>query len=244
MVERVGAFFVDVELDHEPQPADPRQTGRDVDLLSPLAIVGEAAAQQQTCLVYLCDRGAEPERLREFERRLFADDDLGLALRRFRCVRIDVGGALAAPLRARYDVVPVFVVCDRHGRPLVEVPMPRRRPAGRELAQALERAFGRGEPLPLKTFVKRHGKLVRELEKVEQRRRRFDEREATLAADDDTGRAALARDRERLAADEQRILTAERELLEAARLPARPEAARRLGGDEAAGDDRERQAGR
>lgn len=220
---RVGSYFVTATL--------PTVEGEKSDPLAAVAMVREAAAAHQLAVLYLYDPKDERKH-EQFEKTVFNNDEVGVALRCFRCGRIDVSADAQA--RARYGKqAPLFVVFGSDGKPVGEVPMTGYKAVVNPLVAMLARAATEVKP-SLAEFVSRCRGVVNQLEQLEGKRKLLQERRARLDAkgkgqEQDAGkRAELDQDGKALDAEEQKTLADEKELLEQAKVPPRDPSAQRL----------------
>lgn len=226
---RVGVFFVDTD--------GPASDGDKVADLATCAFAHDAAGGDQLAVLYLFDGSGDQTERERFERALFGDDELGIALRCFRCGRIDI--AKQPALLARFGKrAPLFVAIDKDGKATDEVSMAGTKPDDgaqmqkaqlqKALMQKLEKAATGAIKPPLATFTKDYGKLVADLEQV-LRDKQDAEAKLAKAGTDKPKRAAAEKDQKEAAAAEQKLLDKERELLGKVKLPERPASAQRLG---------------
>ena len=229
ITNRVGVFFTDVA---GPQPAD-----GEAGALAAVDLVRAGASAGQPTVLYLVDGRDDADVREQFERALFAADDLGILLRCFHCGRIDLKGETA--LAARYGKqAPLFVVFDRDGKGGEIVAMAGYKASAKALeTQLLKAAQGLVKP-SMPAFVKEYAGLVRELEQLLAKRKNGQERLAKAGAADKAKRAEIERDLAAIAKEEQKLLGRERELLDRIALPERSAEARRLGGRGFGGGDR------
>lgn len=216
---RTGAFFTDT--------GGPATEGNKVAELATCELVRAATSASQLCVLYLYDSGDDADVRSEFERTLFASDELGIELRCFHCGRIDLAKneALAAKFGKQ---APLFVVFDQHGKDS-ELSMSGYKASTSSLQKALEKA-AQGQIKPsLAAWAKDYGGFVRDLEQALAKQKLATERQAKAGADKQKRAAA---DKDVKAADEevQKVLAGEGALLAKVRLPERPAGAVRLGG--------------
>lgn len=232
IMNRVGAWFSDT---NGPVPAEDHS----IDLAA-AEFVRAATGAGHASVLYLVN-GSDDQDVRDgFERALFADDELGIALRCFPCGRIDL--AKEETLAAKYGKqAPLFVVFDREGKAGDVVSMSGYKPAGKALqAQLTKAAQGVVKP-SLAAFTKEYADLVRDLEQVLAKKKIASERLAK-AGGDKQKRAEAEKDVAVAEREEHKVLEQERQMLAKTTLPPRPDNARRLGatrpgrGDQGRGD--------
>jgi len=216
---RTGAFFVTTQGPEAAADAPP--------VLADADLVRAATSAGQMSVLYLFDGNDDPDGRAQFERALFAGDELGIELRCFHCGRIDLAKDRA--LAAKYGkAAPLFVVFDAHGKS-IDVAMSGYKPSASALTRALEKtAQGLVKP-SLGAWAKDYGGFVRDLEQALARQQNAEERLARAGADKQK-RAATEKDLQAATAEVQAVLAHEAALLAKVPMPPRAENAERLGG--------------
>ena len=219
ITNRTGAFFTTV--------AGPATDGDKIADLATIELIRLACGAGQLSLLYLYDSGDDADVRDQFERTLFAADELGIELRCFHTGRIDL--AKEAALKAKFGKLqPLFVAFDIEGKP-TELSMAGYKPSASALGKLLEKqASGVIKP-PLATFAKTYGDLVRDLEQLLAKKKMASEKLAK-AGPDKGKRAEAEKDLKSVEAEEQKVLEREKELLAKMKLPERSDKAVRLGG--------------
>jgi hypothetical protein len=218
ITNRVGVFFAD-------QPG-PTSDGDKVAGLETTEFVRAAVAARQPTVLYLVDGKADEEVRGQFERQVFASDELGITLRCFHCGRLDLAKetALAAQFGKK---APLFVVFDAEGK-ATEVSMVGYKPSTASLQKALDKA-GAGTVKPsLGAFAKQYAGMVRDLEQLLGKQKQEQEKLAR-AAGDANKKKAIEKELAGIADEMQKLLDKENEFLAKHRLPERPSSAQRLG---------------
>lgn len=217
---RVGAFFTDVK--------GPLPDGEKAGDLATTDMVKAAAGYGQMTVLYLVDSSDDQDVREQFERTLFAGDEIGIMLRCFHCGRIDLKSEpLLAAKFARQ--APLFLVYDKDGKPGEVVAMNGYKPSVKGLeTQLLKASQGVVKP-SLAGFAKEYGGLVRDLEQVLAKKKNAKERMAKAGADK-AKKAEVEKDLTLAEKDEQKLLDRETELLKKVGLPERSADAKRLGG--------------
>jgi hypothetical protein len=224
---RVGAFFSDT-------PAPP--AGDKAADLTMCDLVRAASGYGQPVVLYLFDGGDDKDVREQFERTLFASDELGIQLRCFHCGRIDL--AKADALKARYGKqAPLFVVFDKDGKASEPVSMSGYKASATTLGKALVKAAQGAIKPSIEAFAKEYGGLVRDLEQAFAKKKTAQERQAKAGADKQK-RAEADKDLEVAEAAVQKLLDKEKALLTKVTLPERPADAQRLGGGRGPGGGR------
>ena len=220
IVERVGCFFTDVPFT-APADADAEHP------FANMAAVQDAKAKEQPALLYLFDPGSEERKLQQYEQTMFNNDELGISLRCFRCLRLDV---TKQPELAKYAArAPVHVVFAADGKLVGEVAHTGNKAQVNTLVKLLEKAAAGHVKPSLPVFVKSYRDVVRDLEQVEGKRRALQERRNKLETKDAAKRTEMDKDLLELKEEEKPLLEREKQLLEQAKaLPRDPEA-KRLG---------------
>lgn len=219
ITNRTGAFFTDVP--------GPVTDGDKVADLATIEFARTARSAGQLVVLYLYDSGDDQDVRDQFERTLFAGDELGIELHCFHCGRIDL--AKEPALKAKYGKqAPLFVVFDEAGK-TAELSMLGYKPTASALTKVLEKqAAGVIKP-PLATFAKTYGDLVRDLEQLLAKKKQAQEKQAK-AGGDKAKRSEADKELKALEAEEQKLLDKEKDLLTKAKLPERSNKAQRLGG--------------
>ncbi len=227
---RVGAFFTDSK--------GPMPDGDKAGDLATVDLVRAAAGAGQPTVLYLVDSSDDQDVRDQFERTLFAGDEIGIQLRCFHCGRIDLK---SEPLLAAKfaKLAPLFVVFDKDGKAGEVIGMSGYKPAVKALeTQLIKAAQGVVKP-SLAAFAKDYGGLVRDLEQALAKTKNAKERLAK-AGGDKAKKAEVEKDLTALEKEQQKLLDREVELLGKMGLPERSAEAKRLGGRR----DRGEQGGR
>ncbi|HZN42052.1 MAG TPA: hypothetical protein VFD82_24845 [Planctomycetota bacterium] len=220
IINRVGVFFTDV--------SGPAADGDKVADLATTELVRAAAGAEQLSVLYLHNGNDEKDVREQFERMLFAGDELGIELRCFHCGRIDL--AKEPALKTKYgDQAPLFVAFDKKGQAGEIVSMNGYKVAANALSKQLEKAAQGVLKPALATFAKDYAGFVRDLEQALNKKKLARERYAK-AGSDKIKRAEIEKDLKLAESEEEKILAREKEMLEKMRLPERPATAQRLGG--------------
>jgi hypothetical protein len=220
ITNRVGAFFATA--------TGPRPAGDQAGDLAQADLVRAASGVGQLTLLYLYDSRDDADVREQFERTLFAGDELGISLRCFHCGRIDV--EQDAKLKAKFGKqVPLFVAFDKDGKAGEPVSMSGYKPSAAALQKQLEKvAHGALKPA-LPAFVKEYGGLVRDLEQLLNKKKQAQEKMAR-AGGDKQKRAEAEQDVKDVDAEVTKLAAKEVELLNRVGLPERAANATRLGG--------------
>lgn len=219
IMNRVGAYFTDVK--------GPLPDGDKAGDLATIDFVKAAAGAGQPTVLYLADSSDDQDVRDQFERALFANDELGIELRCFHCGHVDLK---AEPLLAAkfQKQAPLFVVFDKDGKAIDTVPMSGYKPSAKGLETALIKAAAGVVKPSLAAFAKDYGGLVRDLEQAMAKTKNAKERLAK-AGGDKGKKAEVEKDLAALEKEEQKLLVREQDLLTKLNLPARPADAKRLG---------------
>lgn len=219
ITNRVGAFFTDV--------AGPATEGDKVADLGTIDLVRAAVGASQPTVLYLYDSGDDEEVRSQFDRAVFASDELGIELRCFHCGRIDL--SKEAALKTKYGKqAPLFVVFDGKGKP-AELSMAGYKASASGLGKLLEKQAGNSVKPSLAAFAKNYGDLVRDLEQALAKKKLAEQKQAR-AGGDQQKRADAEKDVKAAEAEQQKLLDKEKDLLAKNRLPERSDKAVRLGG--------------
>ena len=158
---------------------------------------------------------------RSCEASVFANEKLGLALKRFRCVKIDVESITDARMRREYgSKTPAFRMIDPAGKTVATI-------AGKS-ATSLSRFRGMVTSTWRKMFTMDQGAFVKKMTKILDRLDRVTAKRTVLAAKkqrvEQRGQraklAAIAKDEEELAALEQEIEKDEKKVIDGCQLKA------------------------
>lgn len=219
ILNRVGAFFADVK--------GPLPDGDKAGDLATTDLIKAASGAGQPAVLYLVDSSDDQDVRDQFERALFANDELGIELRCFHCGRIDLK---AEPLLAAkfQKQAPLFVVFDKDGKVVETVPMSGYKPSAKGLETGLLKAAQGVVKPSLAAFAKDYGSLVRDLEQAMTKTKTAKERLAKVGGDK-AKRAEVEKDVAALEKEEQKLLVRETDMVTKMNLPARPADAKRLG---------------
>lgn len=220
ITNRVGAFFTDTK--------GPMPDGDKAGDLATTDIVKAAAGHGQPAVLYLVDSNDDQDVRDQFERALFAGDELGIMLRCFHCGRIDLKNEplLAAKFAKQ---APLFVVFDKDGKAGEIAAMNGYKPSAKALETQLAKAAQGVVKPSLAAFAKDYGGLVRDLEQALAKKKNAKERLAK-AGGDKAKKAEGEKDLAAIEKEEQKLLEREAEMLKKMALPERSPDARRLGG--------------
>ena len=217
---RVGAYFTDTN--------GPTSDGDKAGDLAATDLVRAAAGVGQLTVLYLVDSSDDQDVRDQFERMLFAGDELGIQLRCFHCGRIDL--KKEASLKAKWGKqAPLFLVFDKDGKAGEVVSMVGYKVAANALEKQLEKAAQGVVKPSLATFAKDYASLVRDLEQALNKKKLAQGRQAKAGADK-AKRAEAEKDVKAIEGEEQKLLDREKDMLAKMQLPERPTGARRLGG--------------
>jgi len=223
ITNRVGCFFVEGKVDAKADGA----AGDAADPLQAVAAVREAAAAHLPALVYLFETKSDNRKREQYEQTMFGSDELGISLRPFRCIRLDV---TSEPRFAKYLArTPVLAAYDHDGKPQGEVSQVGYKAAMNSVSVLLGKAAAGHVKPSLQTFVESYRGLVRDLEVNEARKKTARDRMGNLGEKDTVRRAALEKDLKQLDLDQKQLEAREAELLKQAQVPPRPKEAVRLG---------------
>jgi hypothetical protein len=220
ILERVGCWFVDAKV----------ESGADATAGNPFAgikQVQEAAAAHQPAVLYLFDPKSDERKFKQYEQITFNNDELGVALRCFRCVRLDV--TKETEFVTKYGAqVPLFVAFDDEGKKAGEVVQTGYKAGVNAVVQLLEKAANHMKP-SLSTFVQGYHDVVRDLEMLDGKRKLLADKKSNLSAKDTAKRAEIDKESKALDAEEKDLLAKEKTLLEQAKVQPHDPAAKRVG---------------
>lgn len=154
-------------------------------------------------------------RLAKFKNTLFANEDVGVALKVFRKVGIDVSKDQVA--RDHFgQKVPSFVTFDVKGEQSGELTMSGYKAKAGDVLKLLNKAAKGHGDMPLKTFVKKYRSFLNELDQIEGKKSTCAQKRARLEASGKTAKVAKVAKAERaIAKREAKILDGEKKLLAA-----------------------------
>jgi len=174
--------------------------------------LADAVKQKQLVLVYITDSTAEE--LPRMEAALFKNEELGIAMKIFRRIKIDVAkDTVAKTIWA--DKVPTFITYDAKGKQVDEVHMQGFKAKAGDVMKILAKASKGHGDLPVKTFVKKYREFLNKLDQVEGKKGTLQQKIAR--AKESGGRKldkleaegkVLAKAEEKLLEEEKKILTA------------------------------------
>jgi hypothetical protein len=220
---RVGSFFVTGKVGNGDGDAATPFSGVDR--------IRQAAAEKIPAVLYLYDPQDDPRKHEQFERTVFNNDELGVSLRPFRCVRVDVTNWPEG--RTKYGKqLPLFVSFDQGGKVAGEAAMPGYKAAVSPILAVLGKAAAGFVKPNLAAFVDNYKEVVQDLERVENKKKALQDRKSRLSRkdkDDPAKAAELQKEEKEIAADEQRLLAKEKEILDLAKVHARDANAQQLG---------------
>lgn len=217
--DRYACYFVDTKL-----PAADGEVESKAWLAS-VPLVADAKTKGQLAFLYLYDSAADEPKRPAFEQIVFGNQEVGIALRCFRCARIDIAGDTYA--RAKFGrKLPLFVAFDDKGRQVGETSLPGYKAALRSLVAMLENAADGHVKPTLADFSKTYRDTLRDLRVLSGRKKTLAGRRERA---DDSKRAQMDKEAKELDAEEQRLLDAEKKALEAANVPPRDAEAKVLG---------------
>ena len=171
-------------------------------------------------MLYLYDSSAGGKKVQAFEATLFKNEQLALAMKPFRCLKLDVSKDQVA--RERYGrSLPRFITFNAKGQQVSEVALKGYKASARPVLGVLVKAAKGHGDMPLTTFVKKYRTFLNDLDKLEDRKGTFAKRKARAEAKKSASKLKkLAKEESRIAKDEQELLTRERELLKAVKASA------------------------
>lgn len=214
ITERIAVYFSET-----PGPAT---DGDKVSDLNTIDLVRAASAANQVTLLYLHDSEAPENVITTFENSLFradqSGDSLAIKLRMFHRGQIDVSKVPA--LKERYgDDAPLFIAFNKDGKEQKAVSMKGYKAKARDLESLLDKASSGAFKPALKSFAKKYGKLILDIEKVLRAKTDAETERAKATSKSDQKKA----DKELAALKkaEEKLVEKEKKLLEPMRLPAR-----------------------
>lgn len=213
--DRYTCYFVATKL----PAADGEQDGKA--RLAALPIVKDAKEKKDLVFLYLYDSSVDEPKRPAFDQIIFGSQEIGIALRAFRCAHVDIAGDADAQKKWGHKL-PLFVTYDDQGKWYGEMSLPGYKAALRTLSDLLDRtASGHVKP-SLPDFAKAYRDILRELRVLAGRRRTL---EARRNAADDKKKPLLDKELKELEVEEAKLAEHERVVLEKANLPQRdPEA--------------------
>ncbi len=218
-LDRYACYFLDAKL-----PAINGEVESKARLAS-VPMVVDAKEKGHLAFLYLWDSSVDEPKREAFDKIIFGNQDLGIALRAFRCARIDIAGD--ADARAKFGKkLPLFVVFDDKGKQVGETSLPGYKAALRSLTTIVENAAtGHVKPNPA-NFTKTYRDILRELRVLKGRRTTLEGRRTRA---DDKKRAEYDKEFRELEAEEKKLLELEKKTLELADLPPRDPKAKMFG---------------
>lgn len=221
ILERLGCWFVDAKV----------EAGADAVAGNPFAgikTLQEAATAHQPAVLYLFDPKSDERKWKQYEQTTFNNDELGLSLRCFRCVRLDV--TTQTEFMAKFGAkVPIWFAFDETGKQVGELAQTGNKMAINPLVQLLGKASAGHVKPSLEAFVDKYRDVVRDLENLDGKRKNLAARQKNVDAKDTARRADLEKEAKAVDAEEKDLLAKEKTLLEQARVQQRDPGAKRLG---------------
>jgi hypothetical protein len=183
--------------------------------------VREAAKKGQLSLLYIYDSGDDAKRIATFEETLFKNESLALALKPYRCLKLDAAKDSIA--KERFGrAVPYFIAFDVKGEAAADVSLRGYKSSTKSVLGILVKASRGHGKMPLMTFVKNYRTFLNDLDKLEDRKETLAKKKARLEQAGPRARSKLReveKEAEAVAADEAKLLATEKRLLEAVKAP-------------------------
>lgn len=218
-LDRYACYFVDTKL----PPVD-----GDVDSKTRLAsvpMVVDAQKKGHMAFLYLFDSSVDEPKREGFDKIVFGNQEVGIALRPFRCARVDIAGDGHAQSKFGRKL-PLFVAFDDKGRIVGETSLPGYKAALRSLTSLLEKtSTGHVKPNPA-YFYKTYRDILRELRVMKGRRTTLEGRRNRA---DEKKKAQYDKEFAELEAEEQKLLELEKKTLADADIPPRDPEAKMFG---------------
>lgn len=210
-LDRYACYMVEAKL--------PAATGEmeSKERLASLPLVQTAKDEGHLTFLYLFDSSVDEPKRAAFDQIVFANQEVGIALRCFRCAHVDIAGDDDA--RAKFGrKLPLFVAFDDKGKWAGETSLPGYKAALRSLISMLEKAAAGHVKPTLADFSKTYRDILRDLRVLSGNKRTLEQRRARAP---DNKKAQFAKDAKELDAQEQKLLAAEQMALEKANPPPR-----------------------
>lgn len=213
--DRYTVYMVDTELPAVQGEVDSK------DRLASIPLVQQAKKEEHLAFLYLYDSSVDAPKRETFDQIIFANQEVGIALRCFYCARVDIAGDDDA--RTKFGrKLPLFVAFNDKGVWAGETSLPGYKAALRSLMGLLDKAAAGHVKPTLDDFSKTYRDTLRELRVLSGNKKMLEQRRARA---DDKKKAQFDKDAKELAAQEQKLLDAEKAALEKANPPPRhPEA--------------------
>ena len=167
--DRYACYFVDTKL---PAPDDQVESKA---RLASVPLVDDAKAKGQLAFLYLYDSSADEPRRAAFDQIVFGNQEVGIALRCFRCARVDIAGDDDAGAKFGRKL-PLFVAFDDKGRQVGEISLRGYRAALRPLIALLESAANGHVKPTLADFSETYRDTLRDLRVLRGRQQTLAER--------------------------------------------------------------------
>jgi len=217
---RSGAYFAEASL---PSPA----AGKADVNLAETAFVKKAVEKKQLSLLYLYDPRANEMKHKNLELVVFGNQAVGIALRFFKCARIDLtkdpGAKSFDPRKA-----PIFVAFDEAGKQVGELSMAGYHSSPRKLIGLLSKAANGYSKESVSKFVKDYRRFLNDLQRIEGKQRTLDQKRQRLTKKRGNDKK-VDKDVAALEKEQQKLFESEKKLLELAKIPKRDENTTRLG---------------
>jgi hypothetical protein len=219
VLERVSCYLVDGKL-----PAGTAANAGE-DRVAAVGAVADARTRHELALVYLFDSKVDAEKRAAFEKTMFGNEELGIALRCFQTAHVDIAGDDDA--QAKYGRrLPLFLAFDENGKQAGEASLAGYKATVAPVMGILEKAAGGHVKPTLAIFVKDYRDVVHDLEALDGKRKVLKDRKDKAA--DAAKKAEIEKELQASDAEEKQALANEKQLLEHARVPARDAAAKRF----------------
>ena len=219
VLERVSCWLVDGKL-----PASTAANAGE-DRVAAVGAVADARTRHELALVYLFDSKVDAEKRAAFEKTMFGNEELGIALRCFQTARVDIAGDDDA--QGKYGRrLPLFLAFDENGKQAGEASLAGYKTAVAPVMGILEKAAGGHVKPTLAIFVSGYRGVVHDIEALDGKRKVLNDRKGKAA--DAAKKAEIEKELQAADAEEKQVLAEEKKLLDGAKVPARDAAAKRF----------------
>lgn len=227
ILSRSGAYFSEASL---PSPAAGKAAGKADVNLAETPFVKQAIAKKRLSLLYLYDPRTNERKHQNLELVVFGNPSVRIALRYFKCARIDL---TKDPAAKSFDLrkAPIFVAFDETGKHVGELAMPGYRASPKKLIGLLTKAASGYAKESVSKFVKDYRKFLNELQRIEGKQRTLDQKRQRLTKKSGNDKKLAKVDKEvaTLEKEQQKLFESEKKLLERAKIPEHDPNATRLG---------------
>jgi hypothetical protein len=173
----------------------------------------EPEPSNRPSVVWICDL-SDDKTVKKMDGTIFANEDIGIALMRFNCYRVNVGDIPKGELRKKYErEIPAFYYFDPAATPLTKVSGKQARSLS-TFSSHLEKTWAKSFTMKVKDFRKQMKGILDLRDKLEAKEKALEKKADRLFRRPSPSlRKQVEKEKAELAADEERIDEAEEALI-------------------------------